>query len=720
MCTYHEVERQFLRRLAGVVPEDLKRMTGNLRAPFFALTSVAVLGLITVLPAQAQKDATPKPSVANAPTDRAAAYYHYGLAKLYENQAVANGRQDLATQAIEQYKLALDADPNSPALQDGLATLYFRLGRIREAVAAAQDQVTKHPDDVDAHELLGRVYLRSLGDGQGPQANDMLQASIKEYEEIVKLKPKDLETRLLLGQLYGLNHDSAKAEMEFKEAQKIDGSSEEVVLSMARLYSEQGEMEKAAAVIANVPATDRTAREDFALAGIYDTLKKPKDAAAAYQATLDQDPDNTDAKRGLAAALTAAGNMDAASKIYSQILGSDPQDPQALIHQAEIQRQQGEYEQSLATLKTAQSLVAENPEISFNQALDYDALGRYNDSIQTLRAILTATAAADGKYSAGELTNRSIFLDRLGIVCREAGRTDEAVDAYKQLAALGGDYQARGTDGEVQAYRDAHEWKQALQVSAEAAKAMPSNHDVQLTYASQMADSGKVDEGLKIANAQLKGGPDDRDALFTISDIQIRAKRWKDAAATLDKAEAMAAKQEQKVFVYYSRASLAESQKMYDAAEAELRKGLAVEPDNAALQNYLGYMFAERGVHLDEAVAMLKKAVAFDPQNGAYLDSLAWAYYKQGQYLLAEDYSRKAQQRLGNDPSVLDHLGEIDSKNGKLQQAIDEWQKSLESYSTSLAPEADPADVAKVQHKLETARVRLAHANPGPSSTAKP
>ena len=699
-------------------------MTGTLRALLLRLASLALVGFTAMLHASAQKDAAkPLPSAPlPAAPDHAAAYYHYGLAKLYENQAVANGRQDLATQAIEQYKLALVADPNSPSLQDGIAQLYFRLGRIREAVSAAQEQVAKHPNDVEAHELLGRVYLRSLGDGQGPQANDMLQASIKEYEKIVALKPKDLEVRLLLGQLYGLDHDSAKAEEEFKAAQQIDPTSEEVVLSMARLYSEQGDLERAAKVIADVASADRTSREDFALAGLYDTLKKPKEAAAAYQAALDLDPDNADARRGLAAALNASGQMDAAAKIYAQILGSDPQDPQALIHQAEIQRQQGDYEKSLATLKTAQSLVADNPEISFNEALDYDALGRYTDAIQTLRAILTVTTAQDGKYSAGELTNRSIFLDRLGIVCREAGRTDESVEAYKQLAALGADYRTRGVDGEVQAYRDAHDWRAALQVAGEAAKATPSSHDVQLTYASQIADNGRVDEGLKIANAQLTGTAEDRDALFTIADIQIRARRWKDAAATLDKADTYAAKPEQKAFVYYSRASLAESQKLYDAAEAELRKGLALEPDNAGLQNYLGYMFAERGVHLDEAVAMLKKAVAFDPQNGAYLDSLAWAYFKQGQYALADDYEHKAQLRLGNDPAVLDHLGEIDAHNGKLQQAIDAWQKSLKSYATSLPPEADPADVAKVQHKLETARVRLAHAGVAvaPSSTEKP
>ena len=121
-------------------------------------------------------------------------------------------------------------------------------------------------------------------------------------------------------------------------------------------------------------------------------------------------------------------------------------------------------------------------------------------------------------------------------------------------------------------------------------------------------------------------------------------------------------------------------------------------------------MLAEHAQKLDEAVSLLKKAVNFDPQNAAYLDSLAWAYYKQGQSALAEDYERKAALR-SNDPTILDHLGEIDAKAGRLSQAVDEWQKSLAQYATSLPPEADPADVAKVQRKLETARVRLAHVN---------
>lgn len=651
---------------------------------------------------------------ATPPVDHAASYYHYGLAKIYEDQATSDGRQDMATQAIEQYKLALDADPDARVLQDGIANLYFRLGRIREAVSAAQDQVKKHPDDVDAHLLLGRVYLRSLGDGQGPQSGEILQAAIKEYEEIVKLRPDDLETRLLLGQLYGLNHNSELAEEQFKAAQKIDGNNEEVVLSMARQYSEQGDLEKAAKVIADVPEDDRTARMDLALAGLYDQLKRPKDAAAAYQATINQDPDNTDAKRGLAAALTAAGQMDAAAKIYAQILGADPKDPQALIREGELQRQKGNYEQSLATLKKAESLVSDNLDLSFNEALDYDALGRFDESIKTLKSILNSTASTDGKYDDADKSNRAIFLDRLAVVSREAGKTDDAIAAYKQMVDFGGDFAARAYEGEVDAYREVHNWSAALKVAAEAAKAQPKNVDLQLVYASQLADDGKTEDAVKLIQSQLTGKPEDRDALFTLAGIYVRDKRWKEATTAYDKAEALSSKPEEKLYIYLARGDMANTQKLYDQAEAEYRKGLAIDPDNAAIENDLGYMLAERGIKLDEAVTMLKKAVTFDPQKYEYLDSLAWAYFKQGQYAMAEDYERRAALRSGIDPTVFDHLGEIEAHNGKLQQAIVDWQKSLADYATSLAPEADPADVAKVQRKLEGARIRLAHAGNGP------
>jgi len=660
------------------------------------------------------------PVAAKAPSaapDRAAAYYHYGLAHLYEDMAVNAGRSDYATQAVEQYKLALDADPDSRLLQNGLADLYFKIGRIREAVTAAQDQVNKYPDDVAAHTLLGKVYLRSLGDMQSAQSGQMLQLAIAEYEKLAQLKPNDVETRLLLGQLYSLNHDSAKAEAQFKAAQGLDANSEEVVLNMARLYSEQGDFKRASDALNSVPVDDRTARIEFAIGASYDQLKKPKEAAAAYRRSLDLESENLDAQRGLANALLADGQLDEALKVLNDIVAAEPQDAQSQIHISEIQRRQGHYEEALATLKKAKPLAPDSLELSYNEALLYDSLGRYDDAIGVLNTLVTGSVHADGKYSEQEKANRSLFLDRLGIIYREENKTAEAVAAYKQLVEIGGDYAKGGYQGQIDAYRDAHQWKEATAVAADAAKTLPKDRTVQLGYASQLADTGKVDEGIALAKAQLSStgtAPEDREAHLALAQMYTRLKRWSDAAAELNKAEASTTKPEEKLYVYFLRGTLADRQKQYDEAEAQFRRALVIDPQNATILNYLGYMFADRGVRLPEALVMIRKAVDLDPQNYAYLDSLGWAYYKSGQYALAEENIRKANERNNGDPTIHDHLGEVYEKTGKLKLAVAQWERSMTEYAHSLPADADPADVAKVQHKLENARVKLSKVTTAP------
>ena len=57
--------------------------------------------------------AAAKPSTAPRKIDRAAAYYHYTLAHLYEEQVAMYGRSELVTKAIEEYRHAIVADHTS-------------------------------------------------------------------------------------------------------------------------------------------------------------------------------------------------------------------------------------------------------------------------------------------------------------------------------------------------------------------------------------------------------------------------------------------------------------------------------------------------------------------------------------------------------------------------------------------------------------------------------
>jgi tetratricopeptide (TPR) repeat protein len=645
---------------------------------------------------------------------------------MYEDMATNYGRPEYATRAIEEYKLALDADPNSKYLNSGLAELYLRTGRVREAVLAAQEILKTEPNNLEAHKLLGRVYLQSLGNVQnGGPSEKVLQLAIGEYTKIVELKSNDIESRLLLGQLYTLAHDTPKAEEQFKAAQHIDPNSEDVVLNLARLYSDSGDMTHAIQVLSAVPEDDRTAKMDYALGMSYDQLKENKKAIDAYGKAFDMEPDNLDAERGLAQALLNDNQLSAALKHFEAISAADPQDAQTYLRLAEIERRQGHYEQALTTLKKAKALASDSLEIGFNEALIDDSLGHYDEAAQALQLLVKQTNHPDGQYAEAEKNNRSIFLDRLANIYREQNKTEQAVQTYQLMIAMGGDYAERGYQGQVDAYRDAKQYEKATQLAQQAAVAMPKDKTIQLMLAGQLADTSKAEEGIKLAKAQLKGNAGDREVHLALAQMYTRMRRWKDAADEIDAADALSSKPsgkaevlgasgpvtvnaDDKIYIYFLRGALDERQKHYDSAEEQFRKILAIDSNNSMTLNYLGYMLADRGVKLDDALSMVQKAVQLDPQNGAYLDSLGWVYFKMGQYALAEANLRKASERIGQDPQVHDHLGELYEKTGRLKMAAGQWEQSLQEYAKTVPADAEPGDVNKVQKKLDSARVKLA------------
>ncbi len=295
----------------------------SIRWSFFVFVLfLAVAAGAQQTPASAPAAAGLKPATASTvrKTDRAAAYYHYTVAHMYEDQFAVYNRSDLATKAIEEYRLAIDADPTSEYLTSGLAELYAKTGRIRDAVLEAQDILKKDPNNLEAHKLLGRIYLRSLGDVQSGSGSDsVLKLAIEQYQEIIKIEPDNVDDHLLLGRLYRLNNDLRKAESEFKIAVKLQPDSEEAVTTLAYLYNEEGDSARAAEALSAVPDASRSAKLYSALGYTYEQRKEYKQAITAYRKAIELDRDNLDAIRGLAQNLLNDGQTDAALEQYKII-----------------------------------------------------------------------------------------------------------------------------------------------------------------------------------------------------------------------------------------------------------------------------------------------------------------------------------------------------------------------------------------------------------------
>src|SRR5438552_8127604 len=467
--------------------------------------------------------------------DKASAYYHYALAHMYEEQVAMYGRTELANKAIEEYRQAIDADPTSEYLTAGLAELYAKTGRIRDAVLEAQDIIKRDPNNLEARKLLGRIYLRSLGDMQASNngSQNVLKLAIEQYEQIVKIEPDNVEDHLLLGRLYSLNKDLQKAENEFKTAVKLQPDSEEAVTTLAYLYNEEGDTSRATQVLSAIPEASRSAKLYSALGYTYEQQKQYKNAISAYRHAIEVDRDNLDAIRGLAQNLMNDGQADTALEKYKVIADANPEDAQTYVRIAEIYRKQGKFDLALESLKKAQSMVHDSIDVPYNLARVYQAQGRYDDAAQILQDLLKKTEKPDGNYNQSERNNRAVFLERLGSVYRDQGNTQLAVDTFRKLLVLGDENAVRGYQQIIDTYRESKQWQQATAVAKEATQKLPNNRDLRMVLDGQLADTGEPDKALKDVRSMLKGTPEDREVYITLAQMNTRLERWNEAEEAL-------------------------------------------------------------------------------------------------------------------------------------------------------------------------------------------
>ena len=139
---------------------------------------------------------------------------------------------------------------------------------------------------------------------------------------------------------------------------------------------------------------------------------------------------------------------------------------------------------------------------------------------------------------------------------------------------------------------------------------------------------------------------------------------------------------------YFSYGAACERAGDLAKAASMFRKVIALDAKSANAYNYLGYMWAEKGTNLTEAVELIQKAVALEPDNGAYLDSLGWAFHKLGRDAEALPQLRHAVELLDKDAKrdkedhqddavVYDHLADVLLKLDKRAEAIVVWKRAL-------------------------------------------
>ena len=111
-------------------------------------------------------------------------------------------------------------------------------------------------------------------------------------------------------------------------------------------------------------------------------------------------------------------------------------------------------------------------------------------------------------------------------------------------------------------------------------------------------------------------------------------------------------------------------------AEADLRRVLAITPENAAALNALGYTLADRTDRLEEAYAFIQKAYLLAPEDPAVIDSLGWVEFRRGNLQTALKTLEQAMKAMP-DHEIAAHLGEVLWTLGKTNRAKEIWAEGL-------------------------------------------
>ncbi|OIO78819.1 MAG: hypothetical protein COZ98_06020 [Candidatus Omnitrophica bacterium CG_4_8_14_3_um_filter_43_15] len=220
----------------------------------------------------------------------------YSEARVFNNNGVDFVASKKYTDAIKEFKKALDIDKSFQAARYNLALAYYNSGKTKDAISELKYLTNSSYYFVNAHYNLGTIYLRE----------GMLDEATEQLNIVIELEPSHAEAYFNLGFIY------------FKKD----------LLDDALTYYKEG-----------VEIRPDSVKGRMSLAFIYEKKNMFKEAADEYMKALEFNPDNQDAKQAL-------GGVQAISRIR-EYLKSDSKDAWAYVYLGHIYYARGMYKEAV-------------------------------------------------------------------------------------------------------------------------------------------------------------------------------------------------------------------------------------------------------------------------------------------------------------------------------------------------------------------------------------
>lgn len=498
--------------------------------------------------------------------------------------------------------------------------------------------------------LLEAEFALQAGDVQ-PAARAYLRAA--RAGEDVAVAERAAQVALLAG-------DQAVAGQALQRWRQLDPEADGLLAAEARLALARGEVPAAVGHLRQLLADAerwRGAIQALAASG------KSETTIQALKALVQSDvlPANLDAWMALGGLALRLDQRGLGPQLAGRAVQQFPGQPRAWLWQAEEAQRRGDAAAARAAIDKA---IATGELDSANRmavAAQLDAIGD---------PAAAAAVLAEGEQDDTLLAGRAAYLAR--------AEDDPALDELYSQAAEGADQASPGRLfllGQLAELREKND--EALQWYGRIASGLQRDQ-AQLRIAVLLDKTGRLDDALARLR-ELQAGDSDygevvRDAYLLEAELLSRRGRGEDAVAAYGRGLQIF---EDDPELLYARALGYERLDRIGEAEADLRRLVEQDPENADALNALGYTLADRTERYEEALALIERALELKPDTPAIIDSMGWVLFKLGRAQEAVPHLRRAFE-LQRDAEVAAHLGEALWVAGEKEEARRIWNAGRE------------------------------------------
>ncbi len=542
--------------------------------------------------------------------------------------------------AVNELRLALATDEGNPYLLTQLGEEYARLGELAKAEAELRRAVEVSPRYYPAHVLLGRVLLQA---GKHSRAKMHLRRA-------VMLKPRETEAYLILAQLHMEQRQPDEAVKVVEELSAALPGETAGYRRLGLVLAERGDKSRAQKLLERSIERDPGDVEvALALARLYEGGGRSVEAEEILASALERDPDDREVLLSAGRIALKLGSATRARAYFDRLL-SLTDDPELTVRVAFAFLASRETSTAAEVLDMARKGRPTEPRISYYAGLVHERMRQY-----------AAAAAAYAEVPESSELFDEVRARRAGCLSR-AGQHPQALALYE--AAIAG--------------------------NAEDAS-------LQVQYARALERSGAPDRALTLLKGALARSPSP-ELYDALASTLHRQGRGAEGLALLR--EAVSRRPRDEALLYVLGATY-ELQGQSDKALAQMKAVLALNSDNAAAMNFIGYLLAQKRRDLPEAERLVLRALALRPDTGAFLDSLGWVYFQRGEYQRAVEALERATQLEPDEPVILEHLGDAYREVSRSADAASAWRRALEVLT--LDPEAadPPQQRVQLERKLK-------------------